>query len=191
MTEKEKALIAGCLRNDKAAWDAFVQQYSSLVYHTIKKTFSFYHSEPHTEQIEDLYQDFFVSVFRDDFKKLREFRGNRGCSLASWLRLVAARLTIDFLRKGEPTYGKVTENIPSSQPNPPGGLVEPQTEDLLLQAVQSLSPRDRFFVDLCFRQSLTPQDVAGICRISVPAVYTHKSRILAKLRESLTKTGTR
>lgn len=45
MTEKEKALIAGCLKGDKAAWDAFVQQYSNLVYHAIKKTPTIRHTE--------------------------------------------------------------------------------------------------------------------------------------------------
>ena len=38
MTDKERTLIAGCLKADKAAWHAVVEQYSSLVYHTIKST---------------------------------------------------------------------------------------------------------------------------------------------------------
>ena len=92
MTEKEKTLLAGCLNREKTAWDAFVLQYSSLVYHTIRKTFSLYHTEPRTELVEDLFQEFFVSLLRDNFKKLRQFRGDQGCSLASWLRLVASRL---------------------------------------------------------------------------------------------------
>jgi hypothetical protein len=46
MTEQEMTLIAGCVKGEKAAWDAFVLQYSRLVYHSIKKTFSLYHAEP-------------------------------------------------------------------------------------------------------------------------------------------------
>jgi CHAT domain-containing protein len=38
MTDEEKTLIAGCVKADKPAWDEFVQQYSKLVYHTIRKT---------------------------------------------------------------------------------------------------------------------------------------------------------
>ena len=45
VTEKEKSLLAGCIRGDKASWDAFVSQYSPLVYHTIRKTFVTYHAE--------------------------------------------------------------------------------------------------------------------------------------------------
>jgi hypothetical protein len=35
MTEQEKTLLAGCVKGEKAAWDAFVKQYSNLVYHAI------------------------------------------------------------------------------------------------------------------------------------------------------------
>jgi RNA polymerase sigma factor (sigma-70 family) len=189
VTDREKDLLAGCLRREKAAWDAFVVQYSALVYHTIKKTFSLYHTEPRTEQIEDLYQGFFLCILRDDFKKLRQFRGDRGCSLASWLRMVATRLTVDFLRKREATDAASTKGTPSSQPDPPDGLIDREKEGLLLRGIQSLPSPDRLFLDLCFRQALLPQDIAGILKISVPAVYTQKSRILSKLRELLSKTG--
>jgi DNA-directed RNA polymerase specialized sigma24 family protein len=95
---KEKSLLARCIRGDKASWDAFVLQYSALVYHTLRKTFGLHHAKLNDDVIEDLYQEFFVSILREDFKKLRQFKGNRGCTLASWLRLVAARMTIDFFR---------------------------------------------------------------------------------------------
>jgi hypothetical protein len=61
MTEKEKTLIAGCLRSEKAAWDSFVLQYSNIVYHTIKKTLNFHHAEPRADLVEDLYQEFSFS----------------------------------------------------------------------------------------------------------------------------------
>jgi DNA-directed RNA polymerase specialized sigma24 family protein len=51
--------------------------------------------------VEDLYQEFLLFLFllRDDFKKLRQFRGEKGLTVASWLRVVISRLTIDFLRQ--------------------------------------------------------------------------------------------
>jgi CHAT domain-containing protein len=70
------------VKGEKAAWDAFVQQYSNLVYHTIRKTFSLYHAEPRNEAVDDLFQEFFHSLLRDNWKKLRQFRGDKGCSLA-------------------------------------------------------------------------------------------------------------
>jgi RNA polymerase sigma factor (sigma-70 family) len=86
-------------QGQKGRWDAFVRQYSGLIYHTIKKTFSLHHVEPRPDSVDDLFQEFFLSLIKDDFSQLRRFRGDRGCTLASWLRVIAARRTIDQLRK--------------------------------------------------------------------------------------------
>lgn len=189
MIDKEKALVSGCLKREKAAWDAFVLQYSSLVYHTIKKTFTLYHSEPRADLVEDLFQEFFLSLLRDDFKKVRQFRGDRGCSLASWLRVVAARLTIDHLRKQEPSKVEFTATLPHDQPDPSNSLIDQEQERSLSQILQALPSRDRLFIDLYFRQSLAPEEIASMLRVSISAVYTQKSRILDKLRQTIRKTG--
>jgi hypothetical protein len=47
MTEQEKTLLAPCVSGNKTAWHHFVQQYSSLVYHTIRKTLASYDTDPH------------------------------------------------------------------------------------------------------------------------------------------------
>jgi RNA polymerase sigma factor (sigma-70 family) len=187
MIETEKALITGCLKKDKAVWDAFVLQYSSLVYHTIKKTFALYHAGVSPEAIEDLHQEFFLSILRDDCKKLRQFKGDRGCSLASWLRLVATRLTIDFLRQQKTPSREATDFLSLDQRDLSSVRAEGERERLLLQTLQTLLPRDRLLVDLFFRQSLPTEEIASILRTSVGAVYTQKSRLLDKLREKLEK----
>lgn len=65
MTEKEKSLLAGCISGDKASWNAFVLQYSALVYHTVRKTFATYHAEFNSDLIDDLFQEFFLAIVRD------------------------------------------------------------------------------------------------------------------------------
>lgn len=189
MTEKEKTLIAGCLRSEKAAWDSFIQQYSNLVYHTIKKILILHHAEPHADLVEDLYQEFFVSLLRNESKKLRQFRGAHGCSLASWLRVLTARLTIDFLRKQAPTSGSVAGAMSRHGPDPAEPLLNDQQETLLHQAIQTLSPRDRILVDLCYRQALPSEQIAALLKTSVNAVYAQKSRVLEKIREVLRRSG--
>jgi RNA polymerase sigma-70 factor (ECF subfamily) len=184
MTEKEKTLLAGCIRSDKASWDAFVQQYSNLVYHTIRKTFVTYHAEPNPEEVDDLFQEFFLAIVRDDFKKLRDFRGERGCTLASWLRLVTVRLTIDFLRRDKLLPNDVVMEF-DSPTQPPDSLLAKEEERWLSCAIEQLSPRERLLVNLCFRQEVSAEDIANILKISVNAVYTQKSRLLGKLREFL------
>jgi RNA polymerase sigma factor (sigma-70 family) len=185
MTEQEKTLIAGCAKGEKAAWDTFVREFSSLVYHAIKKTFNLYHSNSRSDAVEELYQEVFVSLLRDDCKKLRQFRGDRGCSLASWLRVVASRQTIDFLRRQPPPSGEIPDGLARNDPDLSESLIDEEQERLLNQAIQTLPPRDRILIDLVYRQSLPPEEIAAILKISVNAVYTQKSRILARLREAL------
>lgn len=189
MTEKEQTLIAGCLRSEKAAWDSFVLQYSNLVYHTIKKTLSLHHADPHADLVEDLYQEFFLSLLRNECKKLRQFTGAHGCSLASWLRLLTARLTIDFLRKQASTSGGVAGAMSRHGPDPGELLINEQQEKLVNQAIQTLSPRDRILLDLCYRQALASEEVAALLKTSVSAVYAQKSRVLEKIREVLRSSG--
>jgi RNA polymerase sigma-70 factor, ECF subfamily len=191
MTENEKTLIAGCLRSEKAAWDSFVLQYSNLVYHTIKKTLQIHHAEPHADLVEDLYQEFFLSLLRSECKKLRQFTGAHGCSLASWLRILTARLTIDFLRKQErgPTSAEVAAVMSRRGPDLAEPFINEQQERLLHQAIETLSSRDRILLDLCYRQALASEEIARLLKTSVNAVYAQKSRVLEKIREVLRRSG--
>jgi RNA polymerase sigma-70 factor (ECF subfamily) len=189
MTEKEKSLLAGCVKGDKSSWDEFVRQYSSLVYHTIRKTLTFQYTDQRDEVVEDLYQDVFISLVADNYRKLKQFRGDGGCTLASWLRMIAARRTIDHLR----TCKKPVYPLDESLSNTTAAEADEERDDdpfqRLAGAIDQLQPRERIIVDFFFRQNLSAQDVAAILRLSVGAVYTQKSRILAKLRETVEKPG--
>jgi len=189
MTEKEKALIDGCLRSDKAAWDSFVRQYSNLVYYTIKKTLVRHHTDPRTDVVEEFYQEFFVSLLQNECKKLRQFRGVHGCTLSSWIRIVATRLTIDFVRKQGLPSREVASAISQHSPHPAERLINEEQERLLNQAIQLLSARDRILLDLCYRQMLASDEVAELLKTSVNAVYAQKSRVLEKIREVLRRSG--
>ena len=189
MTEKEKALIDGCLRSDKAAWDSFVRQYSNLVYYTIKKTLVRHHTDPRTDVVEEFYQEFFVSLLQNECKKLRQFRGVHGCTLASWIRIVATRLTIDFVRKQGLPSREVASAMSRYSPDPAEPLINEEQQKLLNQAVQSLPARDRILLDLCYRQMLASDEVAELLKTSVNAVYAQKSRVLEKIREVLRRSG--
>ena len=185
MTEPEKTLIAGCVSGDKVAWDEFVRQYSNLVYHTIRKTLTLHHTVARDDTVEDLYQEFFISVLQNNCRKLSQFRGDRGCSLANWLRVVTARLTIDFLRQQPGPTVEVTDTFSSDQPDAPESLIDLDDERALSAAIESLSAKERLIVDLQFRQGVSAEESASILKISVGAFYTQKSRLLDKLRNSL------
>jgi len=187
MTEPEKTLIAGCVSGDKAAWDAFVRQYSGLVFHTIKNSASLHRAETSQDFADDLFQEVFLSLVKDDFLQLRCFRGDHGCTLASWLRMITARRTIDHLRKLKNPAASAEDLRTIDPPDDSDERGKDEQIQLLERAMAQLQPRERIIIDLFFRQNLSAEDVASILRLSVGAVYTQKSRILAKLRETLQK----
>jgi RNA polymerase sigma factor (sigma-70 family) len=189
MTDKEKSLIRGCLRGEKAPWDAFVTQYSNLVYHTVRKTLTLHHADCADEVIRDLYQEFFLSVNRENFKKLRQFRGDRGCSLASWVRLVTTRLVIDFLRRQRSAMTEAIDSASLNGPDVTDLVINQEQKQLLLQALQMLSPKEQILINLCYRKGLSAEECAPIFNTTVSGFYTQKSRVLSKLRELLTKTA--
>lgn len=189
MTEQERTLIAGCVKGEKAAWDAFVLQYSKLVYDTVIRTLRLYHAQMDDSFKDDLYQDFFVALAANDFHKLRQFKGLNSCTLASWLKAIANRLTIDFLRKLKNPTVELMENFPADQLNSAETLLDREQERLLYQAIDGLSNRDKLLISLHFRKGLGPEEIATIMHISVPAFYTQKSRLLDRLREILKESG--
>ena len=126
-------------------------------------------------------------MVKDDFEQLRRFRGDHNCTLASWLRMIATRRTIDHLRKFNFLTELLEEPLENHPVEIPERLLENEQLQLLDKAVQDLPPNERIIIDLFFREGISAKDAAGILRISVGAVYTLKSRILAKLRETLEK----
>ena len=189
MTEPEKILIAGCVKGEKAAWDAFVQQYSNLVYHTIRKTLVSYSNLPRDDFIEELFQEFFADLLAENCKNLSRFRGDRGCTLANWLVVLARRLTIDFLRRQPLPTVELTETIASHEVDVREALIRQEEEDALSRAIEELEPRDQLIINLSYCQGLWPEEIASILRVSVGTFYTQKSRALAKLRDLLKKSG--
>jgi len=164
-----------------------VRQYSKLIYHTIRNSAAPHRAETPPDFADDLFQEVFLSLVKDDFRQLRKFRGDHGCSLASWLRMIAARRTIDQLRKLKKRASPLEESFAKEFSAEPENEITDEKVEKLVDVVAELPPRDRIIIDLCFRQNLSSQDVASILHLSVGAVYTQKSRILAKLRESLEK----
>ena len=80
------------LRGEKAAWDAFVRRYGGLVVAAVRGVASVY------GDVEDLTQDVFVRLCKDDFRLLRSYDPGRA-SLSTWITIVARSTARDGLRR--------------------------------------------------------------------------------------------
>ena len=193
MTELEKDLLIGCLNGVRTAQADFVTRFSDLVYHTVLNTLTAKSANWQTQDVEDLYQTVFLRLLERQCKRLRQFRGRNGCSLRSWVRMIAVHTVIDHLRSRKDALTH-TRNLDTASflCNLPGDIIDPvclldraQQINRVHQGLQSLAPRDRLFIKLhCFKE-LSVQEVAGILGVSENNAYTIKHRALYRLKAAL------
>ncbi len=191
-TDPTTELLQGCIRGDAEARRRLVTEYTGIVSYGVSVIFQQFGRPSRKEEIEDICQDVFLALFDQDARKLRQYQGRNGCSLASWLRVVANRLTIDRLRREGRTISlddpnnieswRVREAQPDARPGP-----EPQVEKAQLAArvrelIAQLPPKDQIFVQLFYFQGLPIEEVANTIGITTNAAYVRKMRLHEKLR---------
>lgn len=179
-----------------------MSRYSRLIYYSIQRT-SQIKSYPLTpEELEDLFHEIFELLLRDDCKKLRQYRGDRGCTVATWLRTIAVRHVLDHIRRSGRPYLRVDfeaeaeaaavaeSSLQGPALSPEEMLLVKEREELVSQAIAELSEEDRRFVELYYLRELSPEDVARALRVTVSTVYSRVNRLKAKISEKL-QTGAR
>ena len=182
LTEVE--LLKECILGNKEKWNIFVDKYSKLIYHTIYKTLRVNDKPTRPDDVNDLFQEVFASLCADNSKKLRMFDPEKGCSsLASWLRMITVRMTIDYLRKNKPAAS--IEELPTepAQAGDQEAIIDKESLNHLREMLEELDAKDKLLVELSFMRELPPEEVAQILHISVGAFYTRKNRVIEKLKK--------
>jgi RNA polymerase sigma-70 factor (ECF subfamily) len=185
-------LINTCIEGDKEAFGELTSQYTKLVMSTIYSVFNRYSIPSVAQDAEDLHNSLFLSLMDNDFRKLKQFKGESRFS--TYIRVITVRFVIDFLRKEKKRYS--VDSIDSEKTIPP--LVEKspahdevlemtETEQEIKKVIDSLSPNERLLVKLVYYKELSPKEVSRVMGISIVTFYSKKSRILVKLRKKCKK----
>ena len=189
--QEERRLLSKCLDGDREASELFVRRFSGLVYHFVRETLVAKGIPLGIEDLEDLHNTIFLSLFENKGRKLSQYQGINGCSLASWLRVVAVRTVLNHLRrKGFDGFVRPGEQIPFEELSHkdredlgPLALMEgAEQKRIIHEAIQFLAPRDRLFIRLFFEEGLSIDEVAGSLGISLQNAYTVKHRAIQRLR---------
>jgi RNA polymerase sigma-70 factor (ECF subfamily) len=191
-------LLQSCLKGDKQAWADFISHYSRLIYNYIYSVLSVKGCSISTEQVEDIFQELFQALLKDNYKKLATYRGKNGCSLASWLRQVAINFTIDYLRKLKPMVSMNAQNkegfsLGDTFVDLSAGAIEflnhQDKRKTLEECIDLLEFDEQYFLELFLNQELTLDEIKDHLKINRGAVDMRKSRILQKLQECFKKKG--
>jgi RNA polymerase sigma factor (sigma-70 family) len=137
------------------------------------------------QEVEDLSQEVFLTLFSRDAHVLRGWQAERGLSLESFVGLVAERQVLSFLRSGrrnpwkeDPTLmeGELEPEAPESGPEEAAASRE-HLSLLLDRLREELSPLGRRLFDLLFLQELSQAEVQAASGLSADAVYAWRSRL--------------
>ncbi len=189
--------VSKCVLGDKQALEEFLTRYSRLIYKYIYSALSAKGFSRDQASAEDLFQEIILSLFEDNFRKLKTFKGKNGCSLASWLRIVTINYTLDYTRRINliSLDAETDDNlslkdiIPSNSRDVVEGLSSEETLIGLHDCIEVLSTDDKYFIELHFNRSLGLEELMEHFSASRPAIDMRKSRLIEKLRDCFKSKG--
>ncbi len=185
-------LFSRCILNEDAkAWDLFFRKYSSLLRSSINRTFRSYSFHYASEDAEDAFSSLFLSLIDNNFKKFKQFQGRNGCSLSTWLTVVAVRHAIDYMRKQKKLFttttledaDQIVDSADDGNRNVETVLMEQQISVALKKIIAGLTPQEGQLFDLLYQHCLAPEEAAKALGVSVSALYTRKHRLNEKIKK--------
>ena len=188
----EKELLNACIVGNKEAWDAFVEKYTNLIYHTINKILKTYYADYLYQDSSDIHNNVFLSLMENDYRKLRQYEGRNGCTVSSWLMVVTTNFTLNIIKRQKSyipiddatgdSMG-VIEKISNPQPQPEEELTDVEYGKILKELIKGLNTNDMLFLKLYYEKELPPEEIAEILNLTVSTVYSKKNRVREKLKK--------
>ena len=158
------------LRGEKAAWDAFVRRYGGLVVAAVRGVAM---AQP---EVEDLTQEVFVRLCKDDFRLLRTYDPERA-SLSTWITIVARSTARDGLRR------RRAETVPLDSVPEAQLAIDPVLPVEKLKLPEALlSPRQREILAMLYDREMDVAEIARTLGIDPQTVRSAHHKAMVKLR---------
>ena len=189
--EDDRLLLGRCFSGDRDAHEAVVRQFSDLVYRVIQHTFSVKDISYSLSDLEELHNGIFLRLFENRCKRLKQYKGKNGCSLASWIRIIAVRTVIDYLRKESvdalnrsktAAPLEVIDYMEAEEPEPWAAIDREDQWHMIQNGLEKLRPKDRLFLKLHFLERLSVGEVAHVMGLSESNAHSMKHRALKRLK---------
>jgi RNA polymerase sigma-70 factor (ECF subfamily) len=162
--------LAGLLAGDKRSWDNFVRRYAALIVAAVRGVAS------NSGDIEDLTQEVFVRLCKDQFRLLRTYDAARA-SLSTWITIVARSTARDALRRRRPDSVPI-DTVPEMHLKV--DAVEPVPKLKLPEAL--LSPRQREILGMLYDREMDVAEIAAALGIDPQTVRSAHHKAMLKLR---------
>ena len=158
------------LNGDSAAWESFVRRYGGLIVAAVRGIAPIY------GDIEDLTQEVFVRLCKDNFRLLRTYDPARA-ALSTWLTIVARSTARDSLRRRRPNSVPI-DTVPEAHLKV--DAVEPTPKLKLPETL--LSPRQREILGMLYDGEMDVAEIATALSIDPQTVRSAHHKAMLKLR---------
>lgn len=166
----ELDLLAALLDGDKRSWTVFVRRYAALIVAAVRSV------APTASDVEDLTQEVFVRLCKDEFRLLRSYDAARA-SLSTWITIVARSTARDSLRRRHPNSVPI-EAVPEAYLKI--DAVEPTPKIKLPDSL--LSPRQREILGMLYDSEMDVAEIAAALSIDPQTVRSAHHKAMLKLR---------
>jgi RNA polymerase sigma factor (sigma-70 family) len=166
----QDALSDALLNGDSAAWEGFVRRYGGLIVAAVRGI------APTYGDVEDLAQEVFVRLCKDEFRLMRTYDPARA-ALSTWLTIVARSTARDALRRRRLDSVPI-EAVPEAQLAV--AFVEPVRKLKLPEAL--LSPRQREILAMLYDLEMDVAEIARKLAIDPQTVRSAHHKAMIKLR---------
>lgn len=148
------------------------------------------------QEVEDMVQDIFYELFRDDARRLRSWDPTRGLSLENYVGMIAEQRVIATLRSGrrspwtdQPAEAETLDAGVAAMPRRTTAPTEAVASDrerltaIVSALQQSVSPTGFRVFEMLFVEQAEVEEVCAELGMQPGAVYTWRSRLRAKAAE--------
>lgn len=158
----------------EAGFRKLMSTYQERLYHMV------YRMTTSQADTEDILQEIFLKVFL----KLPGFSGRS--SLYTWVYRIAVNETLNLLERRQREQKRRSEPVATSPDRSPGPSAD-QVQQLLLQALATLPPRQRLVFDLRYHEELDYREMSRLLDTSEGALKASYHHAVQKIRLCLQK----
>jgi len=196
MHPDDKELLEKILSKEAQAWESFVVQFMPVIQKAIQQVLANSAQGDVVDESNELITDVFLCLLENDFRRLRQFRGES--RLSTWLYTVSENRTKDFLKKQKALIDIISIDddrdqalqVPDKKLSVPENLEHIEVmRSFYKKLLEVLSDQEKVFLELHYFQEKTLQDVAGEMKISINNLYVIKHRVKKKADEVLAASG--
>lgn len=193
MTMDDRQLLKACIDGNAQAQEQLVRQFSNLIHDTLCRTSRAKNSHLSRQDLEDLHSTVFVQLFEHGCRKLRQYKGKNGCSLASWIRMITVRAMLDHLRKTRDALSRPERMLPLevipelavSSPSAHNELEKDEQQKILEAAIEKLSARDKLMIRMHCIEGCSLEKMAALLKVSENNVHSVKHRAVERIRKEI------